>query len=314
MFSDFGRLLVLLLPVAYQFGADGFTTPLAGQSRTFNTRGNWASRGSIPNAIRPAFHTVLEQIGKTVLRPGGSEATEKMHSWADLREGDSVIELSAGLGRGGMDLAELYGCQVLLTDTDHVRLDKAEKTAERRGLSKLVRTQEMNMLDVSGTRFQTRERGDSVPQFDVALIEAALLFQPRKNKASILNSLAGVSSRILIHDMCLRNVREDSDDVSRVKREMGPALGVNFRPETESQWKALLESSGWKVEHTDVGSLRVVDPKSILRDEGLRGSLRIIWNLITKKNLRSRLLSTRNVIHTHHNHLGYIIMSAVSKT
>lgn len=278
-------------------------------SVAFSTNGG--GTGDIPTAVYPDFHTVLEQIGKTALNPGGTKATERMHSWSGLCQGKSAIELSAGLGRGGMALAEKYGCEVLLTDKNCDRLDKAEKAAVKRGLSTLVRTREMNMLDI-GTVSDESDCND-VPHFDCALVEAAMLFQPRKSKANILNAVAGVSSRLLIHDMCLRNVEEDSSEAITVTQEMGRALGTSFRPETASRWKELLDSSGWTLEHVDVGPLRVVDPKTIWRDEGPGGCLRIIWNLASKKQLRSRMMSTRKVINKHHDRLGYIIMSAVSK-
>ena len=45
----------------------------------------------------PNFHEVAQKMGKTVLRPGGNEATKNIQTMADIRPGDSVLELSAGL-------------------------------------------------------------------------------------------------------------------------------------------------------------------------------------------------------------------------
>jgi hypothetical protein len=46
-----------------------------------------SSNGSADPALtrsnRPNFHQVLEQAGKTVFRPGGTEATNTIHAWAD---------------------------------------------------------------------------------------------------------------------------------------------------------------------------------------------------------------------------------------
>ena len=49
---------------------------------------------------RPNFHTVLQRVGKTVLRPGGTDGTRKIHSWSKLNRDGTAIELSTGMGSG----------------------------------------------------------------------------------------------------------------------------------------------------------------------------------------------------------------------
>ena len=39
----------------------------------------------------PNFHEVAQKMGKTVLRPGGSEATKHIQAMADIHPGDSVL-------------------------------------------------------------------------------------------------------------------------------------------------------------------------------------------------------------------------------
>lgn len=82
-------------------------------------------------APKLSFHAELEKIGMTVFRPGGSKATRLMHEWvelpdsADSDKSTTVLELSAGLGTGGMALALSRGRNVLLTDIDEARLVQA---------------------------------------------------------------------------------------------------------------------------------------------------------------------------------------------
>ena len=105
--------------------------------------------GRIGNRAEEAiFHVVAERAGKTVLRPGGSEASEKIQALADIHPTDTVLELSAGLGRSSIDVAQKYGARVFLTDVDTSRLDKAKELVNKLGLS--------NLISVHGNRISGR--------------------------------------------------------------------------------------------------------------------------------------------------------------
>ena len=95
------------------------------------------------------FHKVLEAAGKTVLRPGGSDASDKLHSWASdilTKEDSHVVELACGLGNGGLSIAQTYGCHVLLTDMDESRLELAKQKAKKLDVNHLIDTQRVDMF------------------------------------------------------------------------------------------------------------------------------------------------------------------------
>jgi hypothetical protein len=251
-----------------------------------------------PRTAKMSFHQVLERVGKTVFRPGGSAATAVMQDWAEVGPADTVLELCAGLGTGGMALAERRGCHVLLTDIDEERLTKAMERAEQNGMSGLIKTRRMDLLR------------DSLPDrehFQAAMVEASLTHFPDVQREKILLGLKDHTDQLLLHEMCLRGTAENDD----VSKRAGKALGIGFHPLTDEGWRDLLDRSGFEITHLEAGPLAVLNPKNLLQDEGPLGLAKIAWNLATKPDLRERVVSTRKVLG---NDLGYVILRAVPKT
>ncbi len=102
------------------------------------------------NKVHPNFHVVAERLGKTVLRPGGSEASKKLQEMASIQPGDTLLELASGLGKSGIEVARRHGARVTLSDVDTSRLDKAADLAKKLGLTNLVGCKEVDMFDISG--------------------------------------------------------------------------------------------------------------------------------------------------------------------
>jgi predicted O-methyltransferase YrrM len=251
------------------------------------------------------FHQVLQRVGKTVLRPGGIQVTRTMHGWADVSNGCSVLELCAGLGTGGMALAADRGCHVLLTDQDEERLVQAEKLAVRRGLGGLVRTKRVDMTKID------QDLGDE--NFEATIVEASLTHCPHALKIKILQDLLKHSKQILLHEIGLRDTFDDSDKANQVRREVGDALAIGFYPLTVEGWVQLVEECGYTITNIENGPMRFLNPRSMLQDEGPAGVINIAWNLATHEDLRERVLSTKAVLESHSDTLGYVALRAVKK-
>ena len=253
----------------------------------------------------PNFHKVLERIGKTVLRPGGSKSTKKLQRWANLSQGDSVLELSAGLGKSGIMFAEDYACKVLVTDIDENRLGEAAAAIKLKRLENLINTKKVDMFRLEGGIGEEKK-------FDCTMTEASLTHFPRKKKLQVLKGVSKHSSQFLLHEICLKH--EDVDIAANVKKDMEKVLGIGFFPETVDAWRNILKESGFPVEREfEVGDLALLDLANILIDEGPLVCTKILRNIITQPYLRSRILSTRKYILAHKESLGYIIMRATKK-
>jgi SAM-dependent methyltransferase len=250
------------------------------------------------------FHKVLEAAGKTVLRPGGSDASAKLQSWAgDILTKDShVVELACGLGNGGLSIAQTYGCHVLLTDLDKSRLELAKAKAEKLDVSHLVDTRRVDMFHDL----------DKLGAFDCVIIEASLTHFERNKKRDILEGLSRHAPVLLIHELCLVDCEEDSPDAKILEKNMAKALRIGFFPETMKRWEKLLQDAGYQMDHhhVETGPLGMLKPVSIVKDEGIAGFLKIVGNLVTNSELRTRVKSTKKTIQENSKNLCYIIIMA----
>ena len=146
---------------------------------------------------RPNFHTILQRVGKTVLRPGGTNGTRKLHSWSKLNRDGTAIELSTGLGSGGVALAKATGAHVTLTDMDTSRLEMTAQIAcEQEVDLNMIETMHLNMRNVD------EELGQR--HFDTAIIEASLSHYPTEEKQAVLGGLSTHADELLLHEICFR--------------------------------------------------------------------------------------------------------------
>ncbi len=113
------------------------------------TRRQVASNHESNQNDRPNFHTVLQRVGKTVLRPGGTAGSRKLHSWSKLHRDGTAIELSTGMGSGGVALAKATGAHVTLTDMDVSRLEMTAQIAREQGVDlEMIETMQLNMQNM----------------------------------------------------------------------------------------------------------------------------------------------------------------------
>jgi cyclopropane fatty-acyl-phospholipid synthase-like methyltransferase len=248
----------------------------------------------------PNFHKILQRVGKTSLRPGGTASTQKLLEWSGLTADDSVLELSAGLGKTGILFAQAVGCQVLITDLDEGRLELAEAQVQEKKLSKIVQTKKMNMFHITQTL-------GSDAHFDCAMTEAALTHYPLEKKREFFQGLVKHTHQCLLHEIFF--VTESPEVQKSVSREMQGVLKIGFFPETSDTWQQLLQDAGFTVHELQVGPIALLNPATLLKDEGPMGVANILKNIMTQPYLRSRVWATRQALGKHSpNHLGYIIL------
>jgi len=251
----------------------------------------------------PNFYEVAQKMGKTVLRPGGSEATKHVQAMADIRPGDSVLELSAGLGTTGIELAQKYGAKVLITDIDTSRLDKVTDRVNNLGISNLISVKKVDMFDNSALGSEAEAK------FDVAQTEASLTHYPRSRKRQFFKGIANHADKFILHEICFKT--NDTASQLSAEKDMSKVLNIGFKPETTETWQQLLLDAGYtNIEHVSTGDLAVLNPISLIKDEGLFGFAKIVFNVATHPYERSRMIAVRNEISKHADDLGYITIVA----
>ena len=263
------------------------------------------SAHDVNSGSRPNFHTVLQRVGKTVLRPGGTQGTKKLHSWCELGPDGTAIELSSGMGRGGVALAKSTGAHVTLTDIDADRLALVSQIACEQGVDLgLLDTMQLNLRNVD------KELDDR--HFDTAICEASLSHFPTKEKGAILEGLSKHADELLLHEICFRRNDVSPDELQRIKLDMSRSLAIGFHPLTIEGWTKLLDESGYEVKQIESGPIHLLNPAAIFQDEGPMRAAKIAWNIATNEDTRSRVLETRRTLKSHENDLGYILIQAFS--
>ncbi len=247
-------------------------------------------------------HWVLAQVGKRVLRPGGLELTHRMLDVLRIGPDDHVVEFAPGLGvTAKLTLAANPASYTA------VERDKAAAGVVSNYLSG------PNQRCVIGT---AEETGLDDGCATVVYGEAMLTMQPLSHKQQILHEAARLlkpGGRYAIHEICL--VPEDiaSDVVEEVEHDLARSIRSGVRPLRKSEWSEVLETAGFAPKEEFRNDFQLLEPRRLLQDEGLRGAMRIAWNVLRNRAARKRVLAMRRAIRKHAKHMQAIMIYAVKK-
>lgn len=250
------------------------------------------------NLTTAPSHVVLAAAGKTVLRPGGRAATEKLFEWANFQRSETVLELASGLGNSAIALAKRYNVQVVGIERDPNRVAIAQVKARSAGLDRQVQF-------IQGNIFQLETISAS---FDYVLAEAILTMQTSAGKAKIL---AGVRDQLKIGGKFLSHELLARDHLESLHQNLTQVMRVNATPLPELDWIATFNQAGLTVTEQQTGAMRLLDPVQVLRDEGVIHTVQIAWNILTQPVIRDRIIKMRRVLTQHQQDLGYIALCAV---
>lgn len=247
-------------------------------------------------------HWVLARLGKRVLRPGGMELTRAMLKALSIKESDDVVEFAPGMGV----TAQLT---LKLKPKSYVAVERDELAAQ------IVR----KYLDGENHRCVVGNAANTGLPNECATVvygEAMLTMQTEETKRAIVREahrILKAGGRYGIHEMCL--MADDLDELERLKTEKALTGVVHHgvRPLAVSEWKALLESEGFDVAKANTASMSLLEPGRLIRDEGLKGAMRFVVNVIRDKQARQRVLEMRSVFRKNRKRLGAVSLIGVKR-
>ena len=246
-------------------------------------------------------HWLLARMGKRVLRPGGLEMTRRMLDALHITSEDRVVELAPGLGA----TARITFAQQPASYTAVERDPYAARIVQRllsgpEQQCVLGNANDTGLPDVSA---------------DVVYGEAMLTMQVASQKAAIVAEASRVlrkGGRYAIHERCL--APDDIHDALKadILKDVSDAIHVGARPLTVSEWCEILESAGLVVDPQSctTAPMHLLEPRRVLADEGIVGTLRIVWNVLRTPAARQRILRMRRVFRRYANHLCAITLVA----
>lgn len=242
-------------------------------------------------------HWLLARLGKRVLRPGGLGLTRRLFDNARI-PGADVVELAPGLGRTATEL-------LALGPRSYVGVEKDEDAARLAG-GVVGKAGRIVQADAAST-------GLADASADVVLGEAMLTMQSDTAKQTIVAEAARLlrpGGRYAIHELGLHPDDLEESTKTELRKELARVIKVNARPLTIAEWSALLEGAGLVVEWTGSAPMALLKMRRNLADEGLRGTLRIVRNVLRDRDARARVLAMRNVFHMHRDTLRGVAVIA----
>ncbi len=240
-------------------------------------------------------HWLLARMGKRVLRPGGRELTLKMLDELDIGMKDTVVEFAPGMGSTAKLVMEKKPGRYFGVDQNEEAIEHLSGLCSNNGY-KFIKAD----ITDSGLRdnFAT-----------VVLGEAVLTMQTDERKERIIKEAHRIlerGGRYSIHEICLEpdNLGEQAKD--RIRKELSGEIRVNARPLTAEEWKRMFAKAGFRVEIILMRPMHLLEPSRLVRDEGIAGVGRIIYNALTTRGAMKRVSGMRKVFNKYEKYMRAI--------
>jgi ubiquinone/menaquinone biosynthesis C-methylase UbiE len=239
------------------------------------------------------FDFMAVQVGMTVIHPGGMKATCSLAEACGAGPGKRVIDIGCGKGTSSVLLAEKYGCQVTGIDTDERLLGEAQALAESRGVEDRVQFRKGDALKLP---FSDRS-------FDVALSQAVLVLV-RDQKKAALEALRVIRPGGSAGWLELSWNRQPPPGFLNLASNVLCAACMR-KVRTFEDWENLFRNAGAQNMVIRRFPFRKTGFAGMRRDEGLAGSLKIAWKIMTKPVIRRRMNRLARFMREHRDIFGY---------
>lgn len=119
--------------------------------------------------------------------------------------------------------------------------------------------------------------------------------------------------RYAIHEMCLVGDDLDEDRKQEINRALSRTIHVGVRPLSVSEWRNLMQAEGFEVEVETRSPMHLLEPKRLLSDEGVKGTLGFIWNMVRDRESRERVLMMRRVFRRYQSNLAAVMLICIKR-
>jgi|YelNatPaOPRAMG01_1025707.scaffolds.fasta_scaffold21489_5 SAM-dependent methyltransferase len=254
----------------------------------------------LADAHKMPGHWLLAKMGKRVLRPGGLELTRIMLDRLNIQPGDAVVEFAPGLGV----TARLTLSRKLASYTA-IEQDDAAAAEVRRYLNGPRQHCHVGNAEQTGLPDQCAT---------VVYGEAMLTMQGPEQKRRIVAEafrLLKPGGRYGIHELGLTPDDVPDEVRAEISREMSRTIHVGVRPLTLREWRELLTGVGFKIQSEATAPMHLLEPRRLVRDEGVLRALRFVLNVLRTPEARRRVFAMRRLFREHGEHLIAIMFVAV---
>ena len=244
-------------------------------------------------------HWILAKMGKKVLRPGGKELTLTLIENLNISENDAVVEFAPGLGH-----------------TSEIVLKQNPKSYTGVELDKNALRFLQNKINQPNVQFlagNVAETGLPNNSYDKVFGEAMLTMQDDRRKIEIIKEAHRILKKgglYAIHELGLLPDNLPQDQKDQIQKELSLCIKVNARPLTQTEWKKLLQNEGFLIKKISTNSMRLLEPRRIIADEGFFNSLNIFFNILKSTKARKRILAMRQIFKQYKNQINAVAIVA----
>ena len=239
------------------------------------------------------FDFMTNNVGLTVIHPGGMKATRKLIDSCHIHKNTTVLDIACGKGTTAVYLAQNYGCQVVGIDISEDLVAQSIALAKRKHVEDKVT---FHVGDALNMPFSDDE-------FDVAISQAILILVSDKKKA-IQEALRVTKPGGYIGWLELSwkkpPTKEFLDGVSNVICAYC-MLGV----ETFENWEKIFREAGVKQLEVIVSSMEFSGMRCMIADEGFLNASRIIYRYLSNSRIRKRMNTTNRFFGENGEYFGY---------
>jgi len=242
-------------------------------------------------------HWLLARLGKRVLRPGGIALTRTLLADANVTNAD-VVELAPGLGRTAAEILARSPRSYLGVEQDPDAARSVGRILHGRGDVRVVDAADTGLPDASA---------------DVVIGEAMLTMQGDSAKHAIVaeaSRVLRVRGRYGIHELALMPDTISDEVKADLRQSLARTIKVNARPLTIAEWSALLTKHGLVVDHVATAPMALLQPRRLIADEGLLGTLRFAIRLLTSRDGRRRVAQMRRTFRRYRKQLTAVAIVA----
>lgn len=220
-------------------------------------------------------HLFLKRIGKTKLRPGGVKGTKFILDSFDYRDGSNFLEGACNKGVNLLKLAKKYPkVNFYGIDLDYKAIKEANDAKEKLGLKNVT----FLIQNLANTKFEDNF-------FDYIINEAVLTMMPNYQKTRTIREMYRILKPNGImgsHCIMVRNSKDVNYD--EVIEKVSNAVGMKVLPLYLDDWKKITEDEKFKIIKVDHDLLTLMNPRGLIRDEGLLRTIKILINGHKKEN------------------------------
>ena len=249
-------------------------------------------------ATMPA-HWLLARLGKKVMRPGGLPVTHAMLAGLGIGPADDVVDLAPGLGVTVQFVHAAGPASFRGLERSEVEAERARRLSGGVPYTCVVAAPEdTGLADGSAT---------------VVYGEAVLSLETDATKQKIIAEAARLlrpGGRLGLHELLLRPDDLPDPKKREIEEELTRTLRVRARPLTLPEWKALLDQGGFDVEVASSSPLLLLSPPTVVKDEGLGGTIRLLARTVRQPVALKRMSVIWKVFRRYRHNLGAVALVA----